>query len=223
LFIESLWRFQYTHKRRGLKDDPSLGAALYDETQGVTDLAVKLYMFAQQRAIESGKEEVTSSVIRSAASDKLRLPKPVLDALRLGDKRVLERFEDVYPVMLQTSLSPQLGDAPIANRRLSATEDKPSAAAADKCKTKVQPEDRHSKPEPPGVGAAARHNASRKKGKRQEKKAKAPGTLAGPLPQLREAMTMWPKLTVYEALKKAGHLRPVCEYLDDNRPQRDPQ
>ncbi|MGH9841724.1 MAG: hypothetical protein ACREEM_23470 [Blastocatellia bacterium] len=76
-------------------------AMLYDEAQGITDFAVKLYLFAQERAIESGKEEVTAAVIRSAARDKLRLPKPVLDALRRGDQRVLELYEDVYPAMLQ--------------------------------------------------------------------------------------------------------------------------
>ncbi len=44
--------------------------ALYGESQGITDFAVKLYLFAQERAIESGKEEVTAAVIRSAAQDK---------------------------------------------------------------------------------------------------------------------------------------------------------
>jgi hypothetical protein len=82
LFVESLWRFQYTRKRRTLKDDPSLSGVLYDESQGITDFAVKLYLFAQERAIESGKEEVTGAIIRSAAKDKLRLPQGVLDALR---------------------------------------------------------------------------------------------------------------------------------------------
>ena len=77
------------------------GDALYDESQGITDFAVKLYLFAQERAIESGKEEVTAAVIRSAAKDKLRLPKPVLDALRRGDYRVLEFYEDVYPPLLE--------------------------------------------------------------------------------------------------------------------------
>jgi AAA domain len=100
LFVESLWHFQYTRQRRTLADDPTLSAVLYDEAQGITDFAVKIYLFAQERAIESGQEVVTEAVLRSAARDKLRLPQPVLAALRRGDQRALANYEDVYPALL---------------------------------------------------------------------------------------------------------------------------
>jgi AAA domain-containing protein len=207
LFTESLWRFQYTRKRRGLNEYPALGAALYDETQGITDFAVKLYMFAQQRAIESGKEEITAAVIRSAARDKLRLPKPVLDALRVGDKRVLERFEDVYPAMLQNSLSSPIGTAPITNRHLSTTGNKSSSCGADELKAEVQPKD--SPPMPgqsnetsPGAMAAARHDNGHKMENERVKIDKAPDDGARPLPTLMAAMNRKPNLTVYDILKK---------------------
>lgn len=103
LFVESLWHFQYTRQPRTLVDDPTLSAVLYDESQGITDFAVKIYLFAQERAIESGQEVVTEAVLRSAARDKLRLPQPVLAALRRGDQRALARYEDVYPALLHPS------------------------------------------------------------------------------------------------------------------------
>src|SRR5262249_41771200 len=46
-FVESLWRLQYTQQVCRLEEDPSLVDVLYDETQGITDLAVKAYLFAQ--------------------------------------------------------------------------------------------------------------------------------------------------------------------------------
>lgn len=107
LFVESLWRFQYTRKKCTLEDDPSFSDVLYEETQGITDLAIKVYMFAQERAIDSGRESLTPSILRSVARDKLRIPKVVLDALRLGDKRALAMFEDVYPAILE-NCKPQL-------------------------------------------------------------------------------------------------------------------
>jgi hypothetical protein len=115
LFIESLWRFQYTKKKccptdkayRSLKDSPTLSDVLYEETQGITDFAVKVYMFAQERAIDSGKEMITGDIIRSAAKDKLRMPREVLQALKAKDIRVLERYEDLYCSLFKTYLHKQ--------------------------------------------------------------------------------------------------------------------
>jgi hypothetical protein len=191
LFIESLWRYQYTCKRRTL--DPCCGDALYDESQGITDFAVKLYLFAQERAIESGKEEVTAAVIRSAAQDKLRLPKPVLDALRRGDRRVLELYEDVYPAMLQAHLS---------SRKSESGDIRSIAAAADKAAEAPQK-------------SRAINNTAGNVGENQSKRKNRipPSTGArGKLPQL-AALAAKEGRGIYEALQQGGLLRPVSEYL----------
>jgi hypothetical protein len=81
LFVKSLFRAQYTRKAFSgddiadppptdpIKKQPAqpqrLSDVLYEESQGITDLAVKIYMFAQERAIDTGKEIVTASIIRS--------------------------------------------------------------------------------------------------------------------------------------------------------------
>ena len=93
LFVESLWRFQYTRKKCTLDQDQSLSSVLYEETQGITDFAIKVYMFAQERAIDSKKEAVTASIIRSSAKDYLRIPRAVLIALKNGDKQALVQYE----------------------------------------------------------------------------------------------------------------------------------
>jgi len=102
LFLESLWRYQYTQKDCPLT--PRLSLALYDVTQGITDLAVKVYMLAQARAITRGEEAVTASIIRSVARDSLQMARPILDALKSGDIQELYKVDDVLPVDYDTLL-----------------------------------------------------------------------------------------------------------------------
>lgn len=95
-FVESLWRYQYLKKSCLLT--PVICHTLYDVTQGITDFAVKIYMLAQVRAITTGKETITESIIRSVAKDSLRLAQPILSALKTGDIQLLHSFEDVHPI-----------------------------------------------------------------------------------------------------------------------------
>jgi hypothetical protein len=101
LFVKALWHFQYTRKVCLLDENPELIEVLYEETQGITDLAVKAYMLAQERAIETGKELVDASIIRSVCRDKFRMLRPALDALKGKTKNALARFEDAYPKFLE--------------------------------------------------------------------------------------------------------------------------
>jgi hypothetical protein len=195
LFVESLWHFQYTRKRRTLEDDPALSEALYDESQGITDFAVKLYLFAQERAIESGKEEVTAVVIRSAAKDKLRLPQPVLDALRRGNQRVLERYEDVYPAILQAQ----------SRSRTTESGDKTPSAATIEQPAEMKPE---SSPES-GLSGEVAGSAD---GNQPKRKKQAVVNAQGELPRL-AALAAKQNRGVYEALQQGGHLRDANEYL----------
>lgn len=196
LFVESLWRFQYTRRRRSLKDDPALSAVLYDQSQGITDFAVKLYLFAQERAIESGKEEVTAAVIRSAARDQLRLPKPVLDALRRGDQRVLDLYEDVYPPLLLRTYSCSRTDE---------SSDKTASPATTEQPVKAMPES------PPKSRAIVDEVGDNNRNQRKKQAAPPAGTIRK-LPQI-AMLAAKQKGGVYEALKRGGYLRPVNEYL----------
>ncbi len=101
LFVKALWHFQYTRKICSLDDNPELIEVLYEEIQGITDLAVKAYMLAQERAIETGKELITASVIRSVCKDKFRMLRPALEAIKGKTKNALVRFDDAYPAFLE--------------------------------------------------------------------------------------------------------------------------
>lgn len=95
LFVKTMWKYQYTEQKADLTD--KLKDALYEESQGITDFAVKLFYFAQKRTIESESKKITVGIIRSVAKEKLNMPRKILNALKTGDMRVLSDFEDVYP------------------------------------------------------------------------------------------------------------------------------
>lgn len=94
LLLEGLWDYQWTSKPTELTVD--LKRVIYEESQGITDIAVKLYMLAQWRAISTGQEEITPALIKSVANDSLRLVKPALDALKQGKEETLRKFGDVH-------------------------------------------------------------------------------------------------------------------------------
>lgn len=121
-FLESLWMYQYTKTPCPLTSE--LSHALYDVTQGILDLAVKVYMLAQVRAItRGGAEVITEALIRSVAYDSLRLANPILEALRNGNILELHRVDDVLPIdiepfiqeALRVYASPQPGPESTAN------------------------------------------------------------------------------------------------------------
>ena len=73
---------------------------IYDESQGIIDIAVKLYAMAQVKAIATGTETFGVETFREAAAEKLRLVKPMLDALRSKDMKKLAQYEDIAPVSI---------------------------------------------------------------------------------------------------------------------------
>ena len=100
LLVEALWKYQYVHNPCNLKDSLKLSKVLYEESQGITDLAIKLFMFSQETAISSEQEEINSSVIRATAKNKFRLLQPVIKAFKNKEKEALKDFEDAYPAFL---------------------------------------------------------------------------------------------------------------------------
>lgn len=103
VFVKSMWRYQWTEKNVAYTDE--LANVLYDESQGIIDIAVKLYAIVQVDAITNGTEEFSASDIRKAAEKKLGLVKPMLDALRSGDKKRILKYEDIAPVNIEDYLS----------------------------------------------------------------------------------------------------------------------
>lgn len=106
-FVDALWKYQYTHVSCSLNDE--LKHTLYEESQGIVDIAVKLYLLAQMRTILAANEEkkgedeiITSDVIRTVARKSLAFVWPFLEALRNNDQEKLKDIGDLAPIDLET-------------------------------------------------------------------------------------------------------------------------
>ncbi|MFD1412239.1 MULTISPECIES: ATP-binding protein [Oceanobacillus] len=96
LLIESMWEYQWLQNKVELTDE--LNKAIYEESQGIIDIAVKLFALSQGRAIETGVETITPLLISKVAKDDLKLVQPMLKALKDGQLSELERYEDIMPM-----------------------------------------------------------------------------------------------------------------------------
>ncbi|MFK9095167.1 ATP-binding protein [Bacillus salipaludis] len=102
LLIESLWEYQWIQRRTPLTEE--INQTLYDESQGIVDIAVKLFALAQGRAIETGMEQITPAAIKQVAKDDLKLVQPMLKALRDGRTSELEKYADIMPMDIEEYL-----------------------------------------------------------------------------------------------------------------------
>ena len=69
------------------------------ESQGFTDIAVKLYAITQLRAISiGGDEKITPALIQEVAKDCLSLVRPMLEALKSGDLAEIAKYGDISPL-----------------------------------------------------------------------------------------------------------------------------
>ena len=85
VFVKSMWRYQWTKKHVPYSEE--MVNMLYDESQRIIDIAVKLYAIVQIEAITSGVDSFSASDIHKVAEKKLGLVKLMLDALRSGDRK----------------------------------------------------------------------------------------------------------------------------------------
>lgn len=91
--LESMWRYQWTKKFTPLTEEFS--KVIYDETQGISDLIVKIFVYSQQKAISTGKEELTVELMRNVANEKFKLMREMLNAIRSGNPYKIAKYEDI--------------------------------------------------------------------------------------------------------------------------------
>jgi hypothetical protein len=92
-FVKGFFKFQWTKKPISYSKDFSL--VLYNESQGVYDIALKLFMIAQWRAIATGIESISIEMVEKVAQDSLHFVRPMLDALKSGNQKLIEKYSDI--------------------------------------------------------------------------------------------------------------------------------
>jgi hypothetical protein len=101
-FIEVLWKNQWVRKPVDL-NERFLGV-MYHFSQGVIDIAIKLFASCQARAMLDGSECITPEIIADVAYKELKLLHPMLDALRNDNIEALAAFDDIAPIGLANIL-----------------------------------------------------------------------------------------------------------------------
>ncbi len=106
-FLRSLWRYQFVKKPLELETGvdargnqmkwvpQDLNDALYEESQGIADFAVKMFMIAQERAINTGLEQLTPDLVRVVAADAFGKAREIIQAIRTNDPKILAKVDDV--------------------------------------------------------------------------------------------------------------------------------
>lgn len=95
-FLETLWEFQCLKTYSELTED--IKKTFYEECQGITSVAVNLFILAQERALfdEANEGEIiTPLVIKKTASEDMKIIQPMLNALRNNDFKAMYKYEDI--------------------------------------------------------------------------------------------------------------------------------
>ncbi|HKI55436.1 MAG TPA: ATP-binding protein [Anaerolineales bacterium] len=105
-FVDRLWYFQWTKDVATLT--PEIRDVLYDESQGIVDILIKLLVLAQLRLIAIAEvrdipERITPELLRRVAKDDFKLIQPMIKALRENDEEALKKFDDLTPFHLYFS------------------------------------------------------------------------------------------------------------------------
>lgn len=101
-FLQVLWKFQWT--KHPVELDWMLAEQMYRCSQGVIDLAIKLFASAQARAMLDGSERLSGELIADVFEKEFRLMHPMVKALASNNLERLMEFDDICPLNLQQHL-----------------------------------------------------------------------------------------------------------------------
>lgn len=114
-FIRKLWVNQWVKKPMELTED--VLDLIYLLTQGVLDLAIKLFAIAQVRAILGGHETLSAALLEQVYATDFILLHEAIDALSKNDFRTLARYGDINPLALGEVVNNLLATAAIQRNR----------------------------------------------------------------------------------------------------------
>lgn len=95
-FLETLWELQCLKTRSELTED--VKKTFYEECQGITSVAVNLFILAQERALfdeANGNERIIPKVIKKTAREDMKIIQPMMNALRTNDLKAMYKYEDI--------------------------------------------------------------------------------------------------------------------------------
>lgn len=91
-FLQTMWQFQWLDEFTEITKD--INNAIYDESQGITAIAVILYILAQETALETG-DNLSEKLIRDVSKKELKMIKKMINALRNNDLEEIIKYDDI--------------------------------------------------------------------------------------------------------------------------------
>lgn len=98
-FLDVLWSFQWV--RQPVELDAAFVSTMYYLSQGIIDIAIKLFASAQVSAIFDKSERLTTDLLQDVYNNEMKMLHPTLSALRNGNSRDLAQYADIAPVGIQ--------------------------------------------------------------------------------------------------------------------------
>jgi hypothetical protein len=190
-YLEALWEYQYVKNVSPLTSE--ISDALHDVSYGITDLANRIYMAAQWRAIETEEEVISEDMIRSAYRDDFRLVNRILEALKSGNLEDMHGLEDVCPPMIQP-ISETTQDQESSDPAVPKPEQGPLLAGRDAL-------------------SLPKRNGKRRKNKTSQTE---PTVLEDDdlRKVVKEGLAADPPANQYQSLLDAGYIQPATEFLN---------
>ncbi|MFQ7521927.1 MAG: ATP-binding protein [Terrisporobacter sp.] len=98
IFMQILLKYQFTDDECS-QDDEDISKTLYKESQGIIDIAIKIFVMCQVESIVKGKyKKITPALIKKVARERFTMVQPMLDALRSGNLEKIIKYDDIIPV-----------------------------------------------------------------------------------------------------------------------------
>jgi len=92
-FVKTLWRLQCLQDYTELTE--TLNNVFYEETQGITSVAVNLFILSQEAALMEGKEKLTKELIKETSKKYLKLLQPMLKAIKSNIEKDIAKYDDI--------------------------------------------------------------------------------------------------------------------------------
>lgn len=102
-FMGTLWQFQWV--RQPVELSQQLLDTMYHYSQGVIDIAIKLFAGSQARAMLDGTECISAELIKSVYDSQMKLLHPMVEALRDNNLESLATFPDIAPIGLDAMVT----------------------------------------------------------------------------------------------------------------------
>ncbi|GAE37582.1 HMG-I and HMG-Y [Halalkalibacter akibai JCM 9157] len=103
LFLKGMWKYQWIKKPVELTGE--LNNAMFEVSQGIIDIAKKLFVSVQVRSITSGTETFTTRTIHEVFKEYFKIIQPMLIALRTNNMKKIAQYGDIAPVNIDQFIS----------------------------------------------------------------------------------------------------------------------